>query len=87
MSILYVGIDLAKNVFRGAWGELLVHRARQGFVVARYSRRTEQAYVYWCKAFIRFHGLRQPADMGRTEVEAFLSWLACERKVAASTHT
>lgn len=51
------------------------------------SRSTEQAYVHWCKAFIRFHRLRQPAAMGKVEVETFLSWLACERNVAASTHT
>ena len=36
------------------------------------SRRTEQAYVHWCKAFIRFHGLRHPRDLGAAEVEAFL---------------
>jgi integrase len=51
-----------------------------------YSGRTEDAYVYWCRAFIRFHGLRHPAEMGRPEVEAFLGWLASERRVATSTH-
>lgn len=47
-----------------------------------YSRRTEDAYVYWCRAFIRFHGLRHPAEMGVPEMEAFLGWLANERRVA-----
>lgn len=51
-----------------------------------YSRRTEDAYVYCCRAFIRFHGLRHPAQMGVPEMEAFLGWLANERKVATSTH-
>jgi site-specific recombinase XerD len=51
-----------------------------------YSQRTEQAYVYGSKAFIRFHRLRHPVEMGKPEVEEFLSWLASERKVAASTH-
>lgn len=51
-----------------------------------YSRRTEDAYVYWCRAFIRFHGLRHPAEMGVPEMEAFLGWLANERRVATSTH-
>ena len=52
----------------------------------RYSIRTEEAYVHWVRAFIRFHGLRHPASMGGVEVEAFLSWLANARSVAASTH-
>jgi site-specific recombinase XerD len=51
-----------------------------------YSLRTEDAYVYWARWFIRFHGLRHPAEMGTAEVQAFLSYLANDRKVAASTH-
>ncbi|RZU02542.1 integron integrase [Rivibacter subsaxonicus] len=51
-----------------------------------YSLRTEEAYVYWARAFIRFHGVRQPATMGGPEVEAFRTWLANARGVAASTH-
>jgi integron integrase len=50
-----------------------------------YSRRTEQSYWYWIRWFIRHHGLRHPAEMGAGEVEAFLSWLATEREVAAAT--
>lgn len=51
-----------------------------------YSLRTEQAYVHWVRAFIRYHGLRHPAEMSGAEVEAFLSWLASERQVAPATH-
>jgi site-specific recombinase XerD len=51
-----------------------------------YSLRTEEAYVYWARWFIRFHGLRHPAEMGAAEVQAFLSYLANDRQVAASTH-
>ncbi|MGS1955945.1 phage integrase N-terminal SAM-like domain-containing protein (plasmid) [Escherichia coli] len=47
-----------------------------------YSLRTEQAYVHWVRAFIRFHGVRHPATLGSSEVEAFLSLLANERKVS-----
>ena len=47
-----------------------------------YSLPTEQAYVHWVRAFIRFHGVRHPATLGSSEVEAFLSWLANERKVS-----
>jgi len=50
-----------------------------------YSRRTEQAYWFWIRWFIRHHGLRHPSQMGAAEVEAFLSWLATERGVAAAT--
>ena len=50
-----------------------------------YSIRTEDAYVYWVRWFIRFHGLRHPREMGAPEVESFLTHLAVERKVSAST--
>ena len=50
-----------------------------------YSIRTEDAYVYWVRAFIRFHKLRHPRDMGAPEAEAFLTYLAVERKISAPT--
>jgi integron integrase len=64
----------------------ILDQLRERIRLLHYSRRTEEAYVHWCRAFIRFHGIRHPAEMGGPEVEAFLSWLAGERKVAASTH-
>lgn len=50
------------------------------------SIRAEDTYVNWVRSFIRFHDRRHPATMGGEEVEAFLSWLANTRHVAASTH-
>ncbi|MFZ3205660.1 MAG: integron integrase [Pseudomonas sp.] len=50
-----------------------------------YSIRTEKSYWYWIRYFIRFHQLRHPLEMGAVEVNAFLSWLAIERQVAAAT--
>jgi len=54
-----------------------------------YSRRTEKTYRHWIVAFLRYHrgpdGWRHPADMGAAEIEAFLTWLAVERNVAAAT--
>lgn len=50
-----------------------------------YSIRTEQAYVDWARRFILFHKKRHPQEMGAAEVEAFLSYLAVERQVSAST--
>jgi integron integrase len=64
----------------------LLDQLRTRIRCLHYSRRTEEAYVHWCRAFIRFHGLRHPAEMAGPEVEAFLTWLACERSVAPSTH-
>ena len=64
----------------------LLDQVRERIRYLHYSIRTEQAYVQWVRAFVHFHGLRHPADMGAAEVEAFLSWLAAERKVAVATH-
>ena len=50
-----------------------------------YSRRTEDAYVHWIRRFIVFHGRRHPRDLGAPEISAFLTWLAVEQHVAAST--
>jgi len=63
----------------------LLERARALMRLRRYSRRTEAAYVFWIRRFIRFHGLRHPAEMGREEVNAFLSHLASVTRVSAST--
>jgi integrase-like protein len=50
-----------------------------------YSIRTEQTYVDWIRRFILFHGKRHPAEMGAPEVDALLTHLAVQGKVAAST--
>jgi len=52
-----------------------------------YSRRTEQAYCLWVRRFIRFHGLRHPAEMAAPEINAFLTHLAVDERVSASTQT
>jgi Phage integrase, N-terminal SAM-like domain/Phage integrase family len=64
----------------------LLDLLRQQVRYMHYSRRTEQAYVHWVRAYIRYHGLRHPAELSGAEVEAFLSWLAADRQVAPSTH-
>ena len=50
-----------------------------------YAIRTEEADVKWILQFIRFNGKRHPQELGKTEIEAFLSHLAVSRRVAAST--
>lgn len=63
----------------------LVDQFRNKIRTRHYSYRTEQTYWNWIKRFILFHDKRHPLDLGIKEVEAFLSSLAVERQVAAST--
>ena len=50
-----------------------------------YSHRTEKSYLQWIKRYVIFHHKRHPREMGKVEVEAFLTYLAVEGKVSAST--
>ncbi len=63
----------------------LLDRVRERIRLKHYSIRTEQSYVQWVRRFILHHGKRHPAEMGAPEVEAFLTHLAVEGKVSAST--
>jgi hypothetical protein len=49
------------------------------------SLRTERAYAQWVYRFVVHHGKRHPRELGAREIQAFLTWLAVERNVAAST--
>ena len=65
----------------------LLDQVRERVRYLHYSLRTEQAYVHWVRAYVRFHGCeRHPREMGAAEVEAFLTWLAAVRQVAVATH-
>ena len=68
----------------------LLDQARERIRYLHYSLSTEQTYLYWVRFFIRWSGrggtMRHPRDIGAPGVEAFLSMLATERKVSASTH-
>ncbi len=63
----------------------LLDAVREQIRLRNFSIRTEQVYVDWCKRFILFHGKRHPAEMGSPELEAFLTHLAIQRNVSAST--
>ena len=63
----------------------LLDRVRQAIRARHYSRRTEEAYVAWIRRYIVFHGKRHPAEMGTPEVTRFLTSLAVDGHVAAST--
>ena len=63
----------------------LLDRVRDRCRVLHLSIRTENAYVDWVTRFILFHGKKHPQQMGGPEIEAFLTHLAVERNVSAST--
>ncbi len=64
----------------------LLDQLRERIRLRRYSLRTEEAYVYRARAFVRFYGLRHPAEFGKAEVESFLMHLAAQRSLSVSTH-
>jgi len=63
----------------------LLDQLRDRLRLKHYSYRTEQTYVEWARRFILFHDKRHPRDMGKADVEKFLTHLAATHKVAAST--
>jgi integrase len=63
----------------------LLDQVREVIRLRHYSRRTEKAYVGWIRRFILFHNKRHPSQMGEKEITQFLSGLAIDRKVSAST--
>src|SRR3989338_1671760 len=63
----------------------LLDRVREAIRARHYSRRTEEAYVAWMRRYIFFHGKRHPAEMGAPEITRFLTSLAVDGGVAAST--
>ena len=63
----------------------LLERMRIHLRTRHYSIRTETAYLDWVRRFILFHDKRHPAEMGAAEVAAFLTHLAVDRQVSAST--
>ncbi len=68
----------------------LLDQVREVIRGKHYSARTEQAYLYWMRLYVRWHGragsMRHPREMGQVEVKSFLNMLANERQVATSTH-
>jgi len=63
----------------------LLDQVRSAVRVRHFSRRTEEAYVSWIRRFIVHHGKRHPSLMREPEITAFVSWLATDGGVSAST--
>ena len=64
----------------------LLDLVRQQTRLLHYSLRTEEAYVHWVRAFVRYHGLRHPSELAGPDITAFLTWLAHDRQAAPGTH-
>ena len=63
----------------------LLDRMRLAMRVKHYSLRTEKSYVHWARRYIVYHKKRHPQEMGEKEVQSFLTYLAVDRNVSAST--
>lgn len=63
----------------------LIQRYRELLQTRHYARRTVKTYEQWLRRFLRFHRMRHPREMGSAEVNAFLSHLAVDEQVSAST--
>jgi integron integrase len=63
----------------------LLDRVRHVIRLRHYSEKTEETYLHWIRRYLAFHGNREPETMGAGEIEAFLTSLAVELKVAAGT--
>jgi integron integrase len=69
----------------GAAKPRLLDQVREKLRYRHYSLHTERVYVDWIRRFMLFHQKRHPTEMGAVEIEAFLTHLAIERNVSAST--
>jgi integron integrase len=63
----------------------LLDQVREKIRIRHYSYKTEKTYVHWIKEFILYHGKRHPAEMAEPEIEKYLTYLAIDRNVSAST--
>jgi hypothetical protein len=63
----------------------LMEQVQDAIQLKHYSYQTEKTYVYWIRRYIFFHDKKHPKEMGSAEIEAFLTDLAVNQKVAAST--
>jgi integron integrase len=63
----------------------LLERVQDSIRIKHYSYQTEKTYIYWTRRYILFHNKRHPQEMGSVEIEAFLTYLAVQENVAAST--
>jgi len=63
----------------------LLDQMRAAIRLKHYSYRAEESYVDWARRFILFHNKRHPKDMSAEEIQAFITYLAIQRQLSAST--
>jgi integrase len=78
---------MSEEIGNTAAGRKLFDVAREKMRTRHMALRTEQAYLQWIRRYIAFHDRRHPRDLGGPDVEQFLTHLAVERKVSASTQS
>jgi integron integrase len=77
--------DVAPDANAANGAPKLLDRVREAIRVRHYSRRTEEAYVHWIRRYVVFHRKAHPATLGADAISKFLTWLAVDRRVSAST--
>src|SRR5438046_7607160 len=77
----------ARGESRSQWTMKLLAQVRAVLRTKHYSPRTEETYVQWVERYVRFHGVRHPAELGEREVARFLSDLAVRGRVRSEEHT
>jgi len=63
----------------------LLEQVHDQIQLRHYSHRTEKFYIHWIKEYIYYFDKKHPVEMGKNEINGFLSYLATERHVSAST--
>ena len=81
----FLALAVRETALPGAPKPRLLERLRPAVRARHYIRRTEKAYVAWVRRYILFHGKRHPLELGGPEVSKFLTSLAVDGQVAAST--
>lgn len=82
-SILKIGGKMSSSQYQKK--VKLMDQVRSVMRLKHYSYSTEKVYVYWIRNFIIFNNKRHPKELGTEDIKRYLTWLAKERRVAAST--
>jgi Phage integrase, N-terminal SAM-like domain len=87
LAVIDGGLNVNAHLQRPATNSKpkLLDQVRQAIRTRHYSYRTEKAYVHWIKRFVFFHNKRHPIELGEPEIAQFLSSLASDSHVSAST--
>jgi integron integrase len=82
-----MGADESSGAMDPHYRSQLLRDVASAIRARHFSRQTERAYVHWVRRYVLYHDRRHPAEMGPAEVNGFLTALAVEEKVAASTQS